>query len=255
MADNDAASGKPSGGLGLRIAQLGFVLALLAVVAAACSGFGYQLGLWHFRTGFLILRWAFFGALAAAAVSLLGLLIVRFGRGALVPGIAGLVIALAFAYVPWQWKQTLDRFPYIHDITTDTENPPAFVAAARLRKDGDHPITYDGPEVATQQKEAYPELVPLITSAPADQVFEAAKSTLLGMGLTLSDADPAAGRIEATQKTFWYGFTDDVVVRITQTPEGTRVDVRSKSRVGRSDLGQNAKRIRIFLAKLQAAIG
>jgi uncharacterized protein (DUF1499 family) len=165
------------------------------------------------------------------------------------------VIALAFAYVPWQWKQTLDRFPYIHDITTDTENPPAFVAAARLRKDGDHPITYDGPEVATQQKEAYPELVPLITSAPADQVFEAAKSTLLGMGLTLSDADPAAGRIEATQKTFWYGFTDDVVVRITQTPEGTRVDVRSKSRVGRSDLGQNAKRIRIFLAKLQAAIG
>ena len=65
----------------------------------------------------------------------------------------------------------------------------------------------------------------------------------------------AAGRIEATQKSFWYGFTDDVVVRIAQTPEGTRVDVRSKSRVGRSDLGQNAKRIRIFLAKLRSAVG
>jgi uncharacterized protein (DUF1499 family) len=255
MADNDAASGKTTGGFGLRIAQLGFALALLAVLAAACSGFGYQLGLWHFRTGFLILRWAFFGALAAAVLSLLGLLIGRLRTGALVPGIAGLAIALAFAYVPWQWKQTLDRFPYIHDITTDTENPPEFVAAARLRKEGDHPITYDGPEVATQQKEAYPELAPLVTSAPKDQVFEAAKATLLAMGLTLSDADPAAGRIEATQKSFWYGFTDDVAVRIAQTPEGTRVDVRSKSRVGRSDLGQNAKRIRVFLAKLRSEVG
>jgi uncharacterized protein (DUF1499 family) len=193
--------------------------------------------------------------LAAAALSLLGLLVARFGRGALIPGVAGLVIALAFAYVPWQWKQTVDSLPYIHDITTDTHNPPEFVAAARLRKDDEHPITYDGPEVAAQQKEAYPDLAPLIVQAPQDQVFEAAKATLLAMGLTLSDADPAAGRIEATQKSFWYGFTDDVVVRIAQTPEGTRVDVRSKSRVGRSDLGQNAKRIRIFLAKLRSAVG
>ena len=86
-------------------------------------------------------------------------------------------------------------------------------------------------------------------------MFEAAKATLVAMGLKLSDADPASGRIEATQKSFWYGFTDDVVVRIVQTPDGTRVDVRSKSRVGRSDLGQNAKRIRMFLAKLQATVG
>jgi uncharacterized protein (DUF1499 family) len=255
MADNDASSGTATGRSGLRIAQLGFVLALLAVLAAACSGFGYQMGLWQFRTGFLILRFAFFGALAAAALSLLGLLIGRFRKGALVPGIAGLVIALAFAYVPWQWKQTLDRHPYIHDISTDTDNPPEFVAAVRLRKEGDHPVTYDGPEVATQQKEAYPDLAPLITSAPADRVFEAAKATLLAMGLTLSDEDRAAGRIEATQKSFWYGFTDDVVVRIAQSPEGTRVDVRSKSRVGRSDLGQNAKRIRVFLTRLRAEVG
>jgi uncharacterized protein (DUF1499 family) len=255
MAGSSASASSPPRGLGTRLAQIGFALALLAVLAAACSGFGYQLGLWHFRTGFLILRWAFFGALAAAALSLLGLLVARFGRGALIPGVAGLVIALAFAYVPWQWKQTVDSLPYIHDITTDTDNPPEFVAAARLRKDDDHPITYDGPEVAAQQKEAYPDLAPLVVQAPQDRVFEAAKATLLAMGLTLSDADPAAGRIEATQKSFWYGFTDDVVVRIAQTPEGTRVDVRSKSRVGRSDLGQNAKRIRIFLAKLRSAVG
>jgi len=255
MATNDSLTSRRPGGTGTRLAQLGFVLALLAVLAAVCSGFGYQLGLWHFRTGFLILRWAFYGALAAAALSLLGLLAAKFSRGALLPGLTGLVVALAFAYVPWQWKQTVDSVPYIHDITTDTDNPPEFVAAAALRKEGDHPITYDGPETASQQKAAYPDLAPLLTQVPKSKVFDAAKATLIAMGLKLSDADPAAGRIEATQKTFWYGFTDDVVVRVAQTPEGTRVDVRSKSRVGRSDLGQNAKRIRIFLAKLKSAVG
>ena len=153
----------------MRLAQLGLGLALLAVLAAACSGFGYQLGLWHFRTGFLILRWAFFGALAAAALALLGLVIARFSRGALLPGLAGLVIALGFAYVPWQWKQTVDSVPYIHDITTDTDDPPQFVAAATLRKEGDHPVTYDGPETAIQQKEAYPDLAPLVTNGPEGQ--------------------------------------------------------------------------------------
>jgi uncharacterized protein (DUF1499 family) len=238
----------------MRLAQLGLGLAVLAVLAAACSGFGYQLGLWHFRVGFLILRWAFFGALAAAAVALLGLVIARFSRGALLPGLAGMAIALGFAYLPWQWKQTVESVPYIHDITTDTDDPPQFVAAATLRKEGDHPVAYDGPETAIQQKEAYPDLAPLVTTAPRDKVFEAAKATLLAMGMQLSDADPASGHIEASQKSFWYGFTDDMVVRVLQTPEGTRVDVRSKSRVGRSDLGQNARRIRIFLGKLQAAL-
>ena len=141
MAGSVAAPVRALGGFGIRVAQLGLVLALLAVLAAVCSGFGYQMELWHFRTGFLILRWAFYGALAAAALALLGLLLARFSRGALLPGLAGLVIALALAYVPWQWKQTADSVPYIHDITTDTDNPPEFVAAARLRKEGDHPVS------------------------------------------------------------------------------------------------------------------
>ena len=240
---------------GRRIATAGLVLAAVCALAAMFSGFGYQMDLWHFRTGFLILRWAFFGALAAAVISVLGMVLGRFGRAAALPGITGLVIALAFAYVPWQWKQTLDSVPYIHDITTDTENPPEFVAAAKLRKEGDHPVAYDGPEVAAKQKEAFPDLAPFITEAPKDKVLEAAQAALTAIGLKLSDTNPAEGRIEATHTSFWYGFTDDVVVRIAEGPEGTRVDVRSKSRVGRSDLGQNANRIRAFLAKLKAELG
>lgn len=256
-ATQSSGGGQASSGprWGRRIATVGVVLAVVCVLAAMFSGFGYQLGLWHFRIGFLILRWAFFGALAAAVISLVGLVLGRFARAAALPGVTGLIIALAFAYVPWQWKQTLDSVPYIHDITTDTENPPEFVAAATLRKEGDHPLAYDGPEVAARQKQAYPDLVPMVIQAPQEKVFEAAKAAVAAMGLQLNDANAAEGRIEASHTSFWYGFTDDMVVRIAETPEGTRVDVRSKSRVGRSDLGQNAKRIRTFLARLKAEIG
>ena len=237
--------------LGRWLALIGLALAVLCVLAAMASGLGYRMGWWHFRTGFLILRVAFFAALAAGALSLLGLIVGRGARGALVPGLAGLIVALGFAYIPWQWKQTVDALPYIHDISTDTDNPPQLVAAEKLRKEGDHPVAYDGPEVAAKQKEAYPDLAPLTVNAPREKVFEAAKATIEAMKLTLTDASPMEGRLEARDTTFWYGFTDDMVVRITETPDGIRVDVRSKSRVGRSDIGQNAKRIRTFLARLK----
>jgi uncharacterized protein (DUF1499 family) len=241
--------------IGRWLAVIGLTLAVVCVLAAMASGLGYRLGLWHFRMGFLVLRVAFFAALAAAAISLLGLLFSKGARSAWLPGAVGLVLALAFAYVPWQWKQTVDALPFIHDITTDTDNPPQFVAAAALRKEGEHPVTYDGPEVAAQQKQAYPDIVPLVVNAPREKVFEAAKAAVVAMRLTPTDANPVEGRIEARHTSFWYGFTDDMVVRITESPDGTRVDVRSKSRVGRSDVGQNAKRIRVFLNKLKAELG
>ena len=243
------------GRLGRRLAYAGLALAVLCVAAAMASGLGYQAGLWHFRTGFLILRTAFFASLAAGVLSILGIVLSRGTRAPLVSGLVGLVIALGFAYVPWQWKQTLDALPYIHDISTDTDNPPQFIAAAQLRKEGDHPVAYDGPEVADQQKSAYPDLAPLVTALPKDKVFEAARQTIQDMGLQLTGADLAAGRLEASDTSFWYGFTDDPVVLVAETPQGTRVDVRSKSRVGRSDLGQNAKRVRAFLQRLKSQVG
>jgi uncharacterized protein (DUF1499 family) len=240
---------------GAKLAAAGLIVAVSCAAAAMFSGIGYRLGLWHFRTGFAILQWAFWGALAAALISLAGLIVRRKGRpGVLFMGLLGLLIAAVTAYIPWSYKRTVSSVPYIHDITTDVGNPPEFVAAGRLRKEGDHPVAYDGPEVGAQQKAAYPDLAPLVTKAPKGQVFDAAKSTLASMGLEITDADPAAGRLEAVDTTLLYGFKDDMVVRIQESPQGTRVDVRSKSRVGRSDLGINAKRIRTFLTKLRSAL-
>jgi uncharacterized protein (DUF1499 family) len=70
------------------------------------------------------------------------------------------------------------------------------------------------------------------------------------MGWQIVDANASEGRIEATDTTFWFGFKDDIVIRVAATSGGSRIDVRSVSRVGRSDVGTNAKRIRCYLKRL-----
>jgi len=144
--------------------------------------------------------------------------------------------------------------PPIHDITTDTVNPPRFEAILALRADAPNPPEYAGGEVARQQQQAYPDITTLTIQSPPDEVFAAAEQVARDLGWDIVAADRAAGRIEATDTTTWFRFKDDVVVRLTARDTGTDVDVRSESRVGRSDMGANAARIRIFLQQLKARV-
>ena len=138
--------------------------------------------------------------------------------------------------------------PPIHDITTDTDNPPAFVAAVPLNAPGR--TDYD-PAVAEQQLAAYPDLAPAMLPAAPAAAFDRALAVVGDMGWELLADDAGDLRIEATDRTFWFGFPDDVVVRVTADGEaGSRVDVRSLSRVGGGDLGVNARRVREFVAAL-----
>lgn len=234
------------------VALTGFGLAVLTALAVALAGLGSRWGWWHFRTGFTILQWGGYGGLLAAAVSLVGIVAARPGgaRRGFIPAVAGLIIALVVAGVPWQWKQTALRVPPIHDITTDTENPPAFVAILPLRADAANPAAYGGPEITAQQHKGYPDLGPLNLHVPPAQAFEKALAAARDMCWKIVDSNPAEGRIEATDTTFWFGFKDDIVVRIAQSNGGSRIDVRSVSRVGRSDVGTNARRIQKFLKKV-----
>ena len=151
--------------LGSRLVVIGLLVALASAAAMVFSGIGYRLDLYHFRVGFTILRWAFWFALAGAVLSVAGLVITGGRpRRTLVAAFAGTAVGVVAAYIPWNWKRTADALPYIHDISTDTANPPEFVAAAKLRKPGDHPVTYDGKEVADLQQKAYPDL-----ASPDDQ--------------------------------------------------------------------------------------
>lgn len=234
-----------------RFARAGFWLAALAAVAAVLAGWGSREGWWHFRIGFSLLKWAAYGAAAAAALSAIGVGATWRGRArGRAAAWFGLAASLVVAGVPAAWVWTAGRVPPIHDISTDTENPPAFSAVVPLRKGAPNPVEYGGPTVAGQQRKGYPDLEPALLDLPPRQAFDAALAAARDMGWEIVDANPGQGRIEATDTTFWFGFKDDVVIRVAPTETGSRVDVRSLSRAGRSDVGTNAKRIRTFLARL-----
>ena len=227
-------------------------IALAAFVMLISSGPGTRYGLWPWQTGLALLRWAAYTGLAGAvgALGLIVLLVVpRWRARAWIPVLA-LCIALAAAAPPLILLQQAKSVPPIHDISTDVFDPPQFVALAAERALAPNGAKYGGQEVAAQQQKAYPEIKSLIVkSAPAETVqhaIDAARKE--GWEIVASDAP--AGRIEATDTTTWFGFKDDIVVRVRPEGAGSRIDVRSVSRVGRSDIGANAKRVRGFLARL-----
>jgi len=209
-----------------------------------------RVALWDYGTGFQLMRWAGFAGLAVAALALVMLLLPRTRRAGLVALVVALALGLGTAFVPWNALRQARALPPIHDITTDTGRPPEFVAILPLRAAAPNPGTYGGPDVAQAQAGAYPDLrAHRMNAAPAD-AFKRALQAAREMGWEIVAEDAAAGRIEATDTTFWFGFRDDVVIRVEADGAGSRIDVRSVSRVGRGDVGANARRIRAFLRAL-----
>jgi len=234
-------------------AIIGFVFAVSAGLAVVSAGFGTRWELWHFRTGFVILRFAAYGGVVALAISIAGCVLTRPGtqRRGLVWSVIGLLIGIVVIGIPWSYWRTAQHVPPIHDITTDMENPLHFVAILPLRNNAPNPSEYGGPEIAAKQRAAYPDIVALVLSIQPDQAFERALQVARSMNWQIVDAHQTEGRIEATDRTFWFGFKDDMVVRVSPADHGSRIDVRSTSRVGKSDLGTNAGRIGKYLNKLK----
>ena len=237
------------------LALCGFYGSLLAAVAALSAGFGSRSGLWHFRTGFAILNWAAWGGIAAAGIALCGVIAAikerQFNNGGL--ALLGLIVGVIIFAVPYSWQSAARAVPPIHDITTDLDHPPRFVAILPLRQDAPNPAEYGGSEVALQQRAAYPDIRTVLLNARPEEAFTRALATAHDLGWKVVASLPAEGRIEMTDTTFWFGFTDDIVIRIAPDADRSRVDIRSVSRVGRSDVGTNARRIRAFIQYLTQA--
>lgn len=235
----------------MKLAYFAVLLSLVAAALLLLAGPGTQMGWWEFRTGFQLLRWAVYIGLAAAALALVSMLVPRVRRAGMRWLVLAMVAGLAVAYVPWHGMRQARSVPPIHDITTDTAQPPEFVAILPLRADAPNPAGYAGADVAAAQRQAYPDILPQRMLVPADVAFARALDAATAMGWEIVAADPVAGRIEATDTTFWFGFKDDVVIRVSAEGDGSRIDVRSVSRVGASDVGTNAKRIRAYLRQLE----
>jgi uncharacterized protein (DUF1499 family) len=229
-------------------------LAILALLCELAAGVGYRNGWWELGGAFTLFRWGAWGAVLAAllAVADLGMFL-QSRRGLWLAVLALLIAVPAFGLPAWFWYAGRHT-PPVHDISTDTANPPKFVAIAPLRRDARNPVEYDGPRAASLQKSAYPDIAPLDLDMPPADAFAKALAAARAMGWTLVAEVPSEGRIEAIATTRLMGFKDDVVIRVTPTAGGSRVDVRSKSRIGRGDFGTNARRVQAYLKELRSRL-
>jgi uncharacterized protein (DUF1499 family) len=228
------------------------VVAVVAVLLLAAAGVGTRAELWPYRTGFTLLRYAAYAGGTAIALAVLALLITRPRGGALGVLIGALGLGTLTLGIPYVQQRTVRTVPPIHDITTDPTDPPLFVAVLPLRAEAPNSADYAGDSIAALQRVAYPEVQPVQLAEAPGAAFARALRAAESMGWTLVAADSTDGRIEATATTTWFGFKDDVVIRLRAEGTGTRLDVRSVSRVGRSDVGANAARIRAYVKALDA---
>ena len=137
--------------------------------------------------------------------------------------------------------------PMIHNISTDVNDPPEFFKVIELRGVNSNPHEYDQASLASIQREAYPNITTLFVDDSIDKAFKKANQVVALLEWDIVSRDVVKGVVEATETSGIWQFKDDVVIRIKVSGDQTKIDLRSVSRVGRSDLGANAKRIEKFL--------
>jgi len=252
------------------VIKLVCVAAFALALAITAAGPGTRLGFWDYGFGLTLIRQAALPVLVAAGLAFIcGLIafVTKDVKAGVLAFAAGLAAAGAGA-VPLKMRADFKANPFIHEVTTDFDDPPAIIAAAEMPRTnpaeyrGGDPVPQspDGQTVAQAQIEAFPDIAPIVSERDLKSSAASAKAVIKDMGMeVLADgpADENAGggwRIEAVATSAWFGFKDDFIVRLTPTDSGgTRIDIRSKSRVGGSDLGANAKRVREFTKRFKAA--
>ncbi len=241
------------------------VLSLLVLLYFFVAAFGTKFGLFDWTIGFaqMTVVWGVRVLLGAALVALVGVilaLLVAPRRGVLTALGALLIPLLGLGYGLYV-RQAAADIPPIHDISTDLADPPSFSAdvvraRAALTAGNDLDLlnahTQDGQRVVDVHRAHYGDIAPVVTALEPTRTFDIALDLAREQGWTITHADPASGRIEAVAESFWFGFKDDIAIRVRAADGGARVDMRSVSRVGRSDMGANAARMRPYLATLRA---
>jgi hypothetical protein len=230
-----------------------FSVALLTVGLAL-----HRLGVFSTTVAMNVFMVGYAGAALAIVVGLVALVqIWRTGFGGAGIVTIGIVLPLLAYAGPLFYLAAFLNLPRINDVTTDLASPPRFAVLAK-RADGANPSGYPGQRFADLQAQAYPDLRTVVMDRPVEETFELVEEAVRKMRWRVAAAEPPTGRpaktgvLEAVDQTLLIGFTDDIVIRVEGSPTRARVDVRSASRYGSFDFGQNATRVRRFLAELQA---
>jgi len=245
-----------------RVTALAAMLCFGSVLVALVMSVGAGQGFWHFRVGLNALRYCFYAAAGGAGLGVVALLLSRRIGKLLIINLLALVVAGAFLLYLGSLARTARSLPPIHDITTNLQDLPQF-SRLRVREDNYKSVEKTdrddlrplAPEERwrTLHAEAYSDLRTVRLPIPVAETVERAERLARDRGWEIARADPQAGVLEATDTSLFFRFKDDVVLRARPAAggAGTEVDMRSISRVGGSDVGMNAKRIRSFLADLQ----
>jgi hypothetical protein len=224
---------------------------LTAILLLLATGVGYQKEAFDLAQAFNLLRIGAMLGIAGAGFSIFFILWQRPEGVSLAVIVVSAILGIVAFYMPYRQLLLSQRLPAIHDISTDTNNPPAFVAVARVRTSAQNPVTYDGPQTAALQRQFYPDIRTVMFSHSVDDVFAASMELMEEFDWRIAEANAEQGRIEATVTSQWFGFKDDVVIRLARNSDSTTtVDVRSKSRVGITDVGSNAQHVRTFINAL-----
>jgi len=230
------------------------MISLIAFLLVALPAPLYRFGIVELGTAFTGFKFGLVVGIVALVLLAIQVIFKRKTVSLASAAIAVIFSAIAIA-LPLGMMTTAKNVPPIHDISTDLVNPPEFVAIAPLRADAPNPVEYAGAETAEQQRTAYPDLQTLTYSQSTSELVEASKQAIANLGWELVNTDADNGIIEATDTSTWFGFKDDVVIRVTDNNSERLVDIRSKSRVGKSDLGKNAARIHTFIDELNKVLG
>ena len=244
---------RPTNPISHRLARIAFILATVGAIIVAVSGLLHRfLGL-DIEAAIAVFRYGFYLTVAGVALGLATILPARPGdrRRGSVAAFLAIVIGGAGAWVPLHWFLNAQQRPAISDITTDTAAPPPLVATAQLRRGAPNPPAYPK-ENAALQRAAFPDIEPVLLAVAPAEAFARVGRVATGLGWEIVARVPAEGRLEAVVTSPWFGFRDDVVVRVRPQGTGSRVDIRSKSRNGEADLGGNVDRVRAFLARLKS---
>ena len=244
---------RPTNPISHRLARFAFFAACVSALIVAVSGPLHRFLGVDIDAVISLFRYGFYVAAGSIALALATIVPTRPGdrRRGFVAAFLALAIGTAAAWAPLMLFLQAVGAPRINDVSTDTAEPPPLVTTLQMRSDAVTPPAYPGKAAADLQHQAYPDIASIVLAAPPAEAFKKVDAVATAMGWEVVARVPGEGRIEAIDTSQWFGFHDDVVVRIRPEGAGSRIDIRSKSRVGRADLGANAHRIRTFTSKLK----
>jgi len=232
-----------------RIATISVALTVVALIAIALGALGAHFEWLPVFPGFMIFSFGLLIGVLSFFLGGMGILRTRPGSGRIGRNLA------AFAFVVGGGLTMLavglavpgNQTPVINDITTDRKDPPVFVTAGNLPENRGQDLSYPASSFSPLQHVAYPDIAPLELEISPDAAFARSQEIAVGLGWNIHTTDSASRTFEATDRTAFFHFVDDIAVRVRPTRTGALVDIRSRSRMGKGDLGTNALRIRSFL--------